>query len=295
MRRLFVALLVAVVALPVQGEDLKTILAAKARAYRQDLEKLEADARKSAEAWPDQYLQALMTLEQRFQQAGDLDSVIVVRREKARFSEGKQLPEEAVVQTPREVAALQTKAIRMLKNIEDNRGRQAGAATERYLAGLEEMKRSLTKQGQFEDALKVSEEIGRVRKEAEAAGIQLVSNDATAPRPPEQKKPEVRKPAAEAKPVFKPAGSRKKGRSPIGTWLTHPEGMPDVSLIVVLHKDGRWEAVDDQVWNGRFKFLNDEQTKMERRSNGQVFILEYDPETDQMIQDGQVPYFRVKK
>jgi len=277
-----------------------SILTNRASAYRQEMAKVASDAVKQEQAWPDQYLQALKTLEQKFGKAGDLDGILAIRKETKRFQDEKQLPEEAVAEYTPDLAALQKKAIRLRREIEQNRRTAAGAATDRYLAALRALKKDLTKQGLLEEAIRAKDEIASVQADATAAGLPLAPEEIAAPKPPPAvKKAEGRQPVAEKEPARKAItglGSKAtKKKSPLGKWSYSPEGMPSVMLIVILHKNGKWEAVGDQVWNGTFTFLNDEMTRLERKSNGQVSTIEWNPETDELVQDGPIYYTRVRE
>lgn len=165
-------------ALQVQAEDIKTTLATYQKAYDQDLAKMEAESKKAIADWPDQYLQALKTLEQKFQTAGDLESLIAVRKEKDRFAETKQMPAEAIVQIPKELADLQGKAVKVLQNIELKRNKQIVTAANKYTAGLEELRTSLTKQGKVDDAVVVNTEMEGIKQRAEVTAAQFVLADA---------------------------------------------------------------------------------------------------------------------
>ena len=108
MKKMMVTAVFLGAALATHAQDLKTILDSKAKAYRQNLAKVEAEVRKQQKDLPDQYLQALTSLEQRFTKAGDLDNVLLVRKELDRFQQAKQISEEMVVQAPRARLAIAT-------------------------------------------------------------------------------------------------------------------------------------------------------------------------------------------
>jgi len=304
MKRLIVAAAIAMTALLVHAQDVKTVLDNRTNGYKQELAKVDADVKKQQEAWPDQYLQALNTLAQKFTKDGDLDKVLLVRQEIDRFKKTKQAPEEAV-QEPKELASLQARAIKMPQSIEAGRRKLISAATARHIDGLEELKKRLTQQGQIEDALKVNDEIGLLKSRAESYAAQPVPPDTVAekvvteekkagPEPAETVRPEATSAATPRDPIVRPV---KKGNSPIGKWLSHPPDMPDVKLIMTLHEDGRFDQdQESQEWGGTFKFLNDEHTKVERDCrNGSVFILEYNPSTDEMTQNDGAPYVRASE
>ena len=138
-------MLVLGIALQAQAEDIKPTFAAYEKAYEQDLAKVEADNKKAVEALPDQYVQSLKNLEQKFQKAGDLDSLVLVKTEEARFAKARKVSAEVLVPTVSELAVLQSRVIQVSSNIEVGRCKKVIALVEKYIAGLEELKKSLTK------------------------------------------------------------------------------------------------------------------------------------------------------
>jgi len=283
MKRLIMCAMLALVALPVRAQDVKTVLDNRTKGYQQGLAQVESDAKKQEVAWQDQYLLALKTLEQKVTKGGDLDGVIQVRKEIERFRKARQVGEGDVVQEPAELASLQARAVKMPKSIESSRIKQVRVVTLQHIDGLDELKKRLTQQGQIEDALKINEEITRLKKELEVI----------APQP----EPSVIVAAPSVPVVMKTvtiaAPKQAKGKSPIGRWRTHPPDQPAIHLIMTLHEDGRFVVQDDQAWSGTFKFLDDAHTQIERTcGSGAVFTLEYNPETDEMMQSDGAPFVR---
>ena len=171
-------MLVLGIALQAQAEDIKPTFAAYEKAYEQDLAKVEADNKKAVEALPDQYVQSLKNLEQKFQKAGDLDSLVLVKTEEARFAKARKVSAEVLVPTVSELAVLQSRVIQVSSNIEVGRCKKVIALVEKYIAGLEELKKSLTKQGRLDDALLTKEEIERAGKRPEVTAARFTLSDA---------------------------------------------------------------------------------------------------------------------
>ena len=168
-----VTILVILLALQARAQDLKTVLATYQKAYELDLEKAEADSKQSIIGWSVQYVQLLDSLEKKFQGAGDLGGLVAVRKERARFTETKQIPDDAVVAVPQELADLQGKAIKALQIADLKKNRQIVAGSNKYVAALEDLKKNLTKQGKVDDAVEVNAEIARVKERPEVTAAQF--------------------------------------------------------------------------------------------------------------------------
>jgi hypothetical protein len=298
MKRLLVIAAALAATLTSRAQGTHAAMDARTTAYRQNVAKVEDNARKLRAAWPDQYLQALKALDLKFKAAGDLDNVILVRKEIDRFNQTKQVSRETAPQTPAELGDLHTRAMKSLQSIDLSSGRQIAALTSSYVADLDLLKKELTRQGKFDDAIQVSEALRLARSSAAEARAQLASlgDGPIAPvKETTNARPTSPKPAAVAKATRAVAARPKTGTTPIGAWSTYPPGLPDVKLTMTLHEDGRFEqSSEDAEWDGTFIFLNDERTKVERRcNNGSTFILEYDRATDSMTQNDGAPYSRI--
>jgi S1-C subfamily serine protease len=147
----------------------------KRRIFEQQLEKIEVDAGKSLEQWPEQYIQALKALAAKFQKDGELDAILMVRKEQERFTTARKIPNEALVETPEELRELQDKALKTTEEAEINRCRQVLALSEKYAGALESLKQLLTQRSQIEQAVSADNEIDMlpIRPEVLAARISL--------------------------------------------------------------------------------------------------------------------------
>jgi hypothetical protein len=240
----------------------------------------------------------MKALDLKFKAAGDLDNVVLVRKEIDRFNQTKQVSRETAPQTPAELGDLHTRARKSLQSIDLSSGRQIAALTSSYVADLDLLKKELTRQGKFDDAIQVSEALRLARSSAAEARAQLASlgDGPIAPvKESTSAKPASPRPVAVAKAARPVAARPGTGTSPIGVWGTSPPGLPDGKLTMTLHEDGRFEqSPEDAEWGGTFIFLNDEHTRAERRcNNGSTFILEYDRATDAMTQNDGAPYSRI--
>lgn len=141
------------------AEDYGSILKQDREVITQQLERINADSKKTLDAWPAQYLQSLKSLEASLTKGGNLEGVLAVRKEVARFKESKQFPQEAILETPEELRVLQQKAFEGSRGIDVERNKHIISAIEKYVSILDEMKKNLTKKGKLDQALAVSKEM----------------------------------------------------------------------------------------------------------------------------------------
>jgi len=192
------------IALQAQAEEGTTSFVTYQKTYEQDLAKVEAESRKALEAWSDQYALSLKNLEQKLQKAGDLESLMLVKAEAERFAKARKVSADVLVPAVPELAVLQTRAIQTSSSIELGRCKKVIALVEKYIAGLEELKKSQTKQGRFDDALKTKEEIERAGKRPEVTAAQFALADAAGKAEPAEPA-EARKPPAAGSRSLPPA------------------------------------------------------------------------------------------
>ena len=105
------------------------------------------------------YANALTFIEQAFIKKGDLDGVVAIREEVARFAATKAISNEAVVTSPAELKALQQKFQATQELLEGAKLNDISKLNSAYLIRLEELKKVLTQAAKVDDALLVKEEI----------------------------------------------------------------------------------------------------------------------------------------
>lgn len=150
-------------------------LARKRLICDQQLAKIDVECKKASEKWPEQYLQALKMLEVKFQKEGELDAILVVRKEAERFSVAKAIPPEAFVETPQELRDLQERSTKGSGDPDVERYKQVLALLAKYEDSLGTLKQSLTQKGLIDEAIAVDSEIDMlpIRPEMVAARIGL--------------------------------------------------------------------------------------------------------------------------
>ncbi|MFZ4395079.1 MAG: prenyltransferase/squalene oxidase repeat-containing protein [Kiritimatiellia bacterium] len=153
----------------VYQQNLNDILTSAQKA-QQDAEKALV---KSMADLPIQYRQLLVTQEGAQQIRGDLDGVLATRKERIHFEETKELPPKAKQSYPF-LFETQTNILKTLRIVERTRSRRIMELTEKYLSHLTQLRKTLTTNGQIDDAVAVDTEIARVNAMPEIKAARLV-------------------------------------------------------------------------------------------------------------------------
>jgi hypothetical protein len=195
--RIFVSALVLTSA--VTAQNIKDTLLQCQKMYEQDLVKIEAGSKSSVDVLVAQYTQALIVIEKKFLDAGDLDNLLLVRKEKERVIETKQMPlDSALQQAPKQLTELQQKGLKNLQAIRLSKEKQVVAAATNYLAGLDELKKSLTRMNKIDEAREVNAEIDRAKKRTEIKESQFAMSVAGESDIPASVKPKEATESAES-------------------------------------------------------------------------------------------------
>lgn len=158
-RRLILAIALAAVAvshsaLAQDGEE-QTLKVLELK-YRIELEK----SRAPVVGLGDRYLEALASLQETFQQAGDLDSVIVVNTEIERFASSREVPR--AVSEIAELAKVQKILLDQQEKVELAADRQLHTTKLAYRRALSAAVKELTSKGEVDEALAAREEIAKL-------------------------------------------------------------------------------------------------------------------------------------
>ena len=131
--------------------------------YEQSLKAIDVAYGKFMAAWPAKYVKALESIEQSMTKAGDLDGILAVRAEKTRFGNDKEIPEDAIVDTPVTLKKLQIRARQEPERLANKRSRKIVGLTEDYIKTLGARQKTWTTQSKVEDAIQARDEIKRVK------------------------------------------------------------------------------------------------------------------------------------
>ncbi len=152
------------------------------REFAKDVARFRADYAAETNRIPAKYIRDLEALRAKFQEAGDLDGLLAVKKEIERYRKAKteeadpfeavpEMTADVIVQTPAELGNLQkqyisrfSEAAAALKNNISERG-------EKYRAQIKSMQTALTKAGKIDEAIAVRNESERVAKILESGDI----------------------------------------------------------------------------------------------------------------------------
>jgi len=167
--------------------------------YENGVARIQAEYKASLAAVPRKYVASLAAIEAALRKAGDLDGLLLVRKERARYAETKDIPESAVVATPAALRKLQTECRTVPGTLELTKSKKIKEFADRYVEVLDALKAKLTRNGTIRDALLVKGEIQRVNDSAPVKAAEFVLADHQAkqidPPPPEAHTPvEIVKP-----------------------------------------------------------------------------------------------------
>lgn len=135
-----------------------------AEALRKELEKQDRQAQDALREWPNQYIAALKTLINFFQQEGNFNALEVAVVELSRFEEMNTLSPENVVDYPEGLRQTQNTFVERIRSITQHRDKAKLDAYKNYISGLELLKSNLTKEGRLEVAAAVNSELRVIQK-----------------------------------------------------------------------------------------------------------------------------------
>lgn len=153
-----------------------------------------------------EYQGELLRLEAACQAEGNLEELLVVRKERERFAGDKMITKAHLVSSPAALRALQEKYINLPQELAVARSRAVLAAGDAYTAKLAELQKSLTTANRIEEAVAVKQARERFRDDAAMAAARFEVDAYTA----EHGSPSS---AAEAKADTKPAAKPEAGRT----------------------------------------------------------------------------------
>ncbi len=159
MRVTFISALLAVAAVGRAATELESVK----QIYDTEVAKVEAQFRSDLLRMPQEHIRDLRELEQVFQRAGDLRSLLAVQRERTRFTRDPRADAITVVTTPTRLANLQSAYIKVYGELKASRDFRLKDLTERYLRRLALLQRELTMRGEITDAMEVMKEIERMK------------------------------------------------------------------------------------------------------------------------------------
>jgi hypothetical protein len=185
------------------------------QSYQEQVTKIEDNCGTKVKALLPSYVKELESLEQSLAQKGNLDGVIVVRKEKELASISQQIPNN-IIQTPVELKKVQEKFRDMRSGLDKAEKKEMATLTTDYVEKLELLKVSLTKSVKIDEAVMVKTEIERVK-----GGV---DSNTTAPHP----------------------SSSEKATTPSKTTRTLPESLIKGRVLYYSFDKGKGEDVADK-------------------------------------------------
>lgn len=111
------------------------------------------------------------------QKAGDLAGVIAVRNEQTRFKKTGTIPDESTPGLPPQITKLVAACHKNIADAEKRKNESILSTTKAYVSRLEDLKKALTKRGEFDEALKADSEQKRVARDGVVTAAEFALAD----------------------------------------------------------------------------------------------------------------------
>ena len=161
------------------NEEMQKSLKNLQTVFSNGIENIDGDFLDNVETCRNGYGSLLVKAEETATANGDLDAVMKIRKERARFTTDRAVDDEIA---PGTHASIEKAIKTYLKNLDDAdrlRAQKEGILARQYVMKLEDMKKKLTTSKRIDDALLVQSEIERIK-----ADPQVAEALASAPPPP---------------------------------------------------------------------------------------------------------------
>ena len=170
-----------VASLPAHGQ-LPAAVTNYGREFAKDVARFRADYAAETNRIPVKYMRDLEALRAKFQEAGDLDGLLAVKKEIERYRKAKteeadpfeavpEMTADVIVQTPAELGNLQRQYIARFSEAAATLKSNISERGEKYRAQIKSMQTALTKAGKIDEAIAVRNESERVAKILESGDI----------------------------------------------------------------------------------------------------------------------------
>ncbi len=216
--------------------------------YAASLGRIETDTLEKRNAQREQYLKGLALREEAAQKAGQLEAVLAVREEAARYKADSTVPPSAVTATWPDLQKLQQGYMLAAQEVELERCRKVVALAGLYERSLATLQAQLTKEGNVDAALEVKAERDGVATRPEVSAARFAVTEAEARQPKLAPAP-VTEPAKEpAKPTLSHLSGSRKSPTEIKNYIKKRYE----SMVEALTRDDKEKAA---------QFINPEQLK----------------------------------
>ncbi len=219
--------------------------------YEKSLEKLQKDHSNNLRTWPARYVKALTVMQQKMQEAGNLDGWQMANKEIERFKSERTLNELDFNGEAPDVEKIQRNFMEARNGYEASHAKLVLNLRDRYVDHLSELQKRRTRAGKIEDALRVKEEVDRINVSEAVSAAEFAMADEAArsesERPREDQRPEkpeepeeAEAPRSQSGIIIHPAGKippKKKNEALKRKSLTRTESSPLKSKVAVTY----WE------------------------------------------------------
>lgn len=152
-------------------------LVRSAEIYTNEITRIAGQYIEAVKGLPRQYQTDLLEMQKKLQESGDLDGMLAVAKEAKRFAAAlagerdpfetvPEMPENALVNEPVVLRALQDNYLKRYKDGADLRYSRLNELTSRYIKGLTGIQKELTRKDRIADAVFVRHEVERLRNAA---------------------------------------------------------------------------------------------------------------------------------
>jgi hypothetical protein len=141
-----------------RAAELPANLEAAKRNYEGAISTAERDCRTRTQALNQEYAKSLDQLQDNAQANGDLDSVMATKSEKERYLKARTVTEADLSSSSAVLRSVQTQFLRASIGFEIEKNERLLGLARNHEAILTELEKELTKQGNFDEAVKVREE-----------------------------------------------------------------------------------------------------------------------------------------
>jgi len=163
MKSFGMALAVVLCALAAQGNEIGEFRSAKVT-YCRKLTDIYEQRRESLLRTLQDYVTSLRDMEQEYQEEGDLDNLLRVRKERNRFTGNTRPGSIKIVTKPLRLSRLQDEYLRKNRELKEAKSGEMADLVDNHVRHLATLKESLTRSGKIGEAILVSRELERIKE-----------------------------------------------------------------------------------------------------------------------------------
>jgi len=171
--------------------------------YIEQLDKINKAADVAVTNLQSQYVQSLIALQKSFQEQGQLEPLLIIRKEQTRFIFTPKIEEAHLSADVPELKTVQVNYRKAVEGLPVKKARDTISLADQYKKALTGLQEKLTKAGNLDAAIEVKTEAEGIEKRPEITAARFTVADAEAKNPPEPPKEEPKPAATNAVPAKK--------------------------------------------------------------------------------------------